>query len=179
MTCAVAMLRCVHKIAMIERKRFSHHCCARTQAATLTWLAYYDFTCVYVVNMQTTLKSLLAFVHSVVKTLSLNHCNTFVYTNIQHGRIRKDNENLRSCKSRAQYELASYPAFTDTRLSIWVCLVGIFMICCVLGCVVHQPWKHLYSSLDWSCMQFKLAIRTLTVSHGTSSTRSTRWDWCV
>ena len=45
---------------MIERT----HRCARTQAATLTWLAYYDFTSVYVANMQTCLKSLLAFVHS-------------------------------------------------------------------------------------------------------------------
>ena len=43
------------------------HRCAGTQAATLTWLAYYDFTCVYVANMQTLLKSLLAFVHSDVK----------------------------------------------------------------------------------------------------------------
>ena len=41
------------------------HRCARMQAATLTitWLAYYDFACVYVANMQTSLKSLLAFVH--------------------------------------------------------------------------------------------------------------------
>ena len=53
-------------IKLIERKRLSHRC-ARTQAATLTWLAYYDFTCVYVVNMQTWLKSLIAFVHSDVK----------------------------------------------------------------------------------------------------------------
>ena len=57
----------VHKcIAVIERKRFSH-CCAQTQAATLTWLAYYDFTCVYVANTQTSLKSLLAFVHNDAK----------------------------------------------------------------------------------------------------------------
>ena len=26
------------------------HRCARTHATTLTWLAYYDFTCVYVAN---------------------------------------------------------------------------------------------------------------------------------
>ena len=52
--------------AVIERNRFSHRC-ARTQAATLTRLAYYDFTCAYVANTQTSLKLLLAFVHSDVK----------------------------------------------------------------------------------------------------------------
>ena len=34
---------------VIETKAFSH-CCARTQAATLTLLAYYDFACDYVAN---------------------------------------------------------------------------------------------------------------------------------
>ena len=59
----------VHKcIAVIERERFLHRC-AQTQAATLTWLAYYDFTCVHVANMQTSLKSLLEFVHSDVKNV--------------------------------------------------------------------------------------------------------------
>ena len=48
---------------------FTSLCIARTQAATLTWLAYYDFTCVYVANMQTSLKSSLAFVHSDVKNV--------------------------------------------------------------------------------------------------------------
>ena len=51
------------------------------QAATLTWLAYYDFTCVYVANMQTSLKSLLAFMHSDVKKRFLSMI-TFVYTNM-------------------------------------------------------------------------------------------------
>lgn len=32
---------------VIKGKCFSHHC-ARSQAATLTWLVYYDFTCVYI-----------------------------------------------------------------------------------------------------------------------------------
>ena len=63
MTCCGRVHKC---IVVIERKCFSHHP-ARMQAATLTWLAYYDFTSVYVANMQTLLKSLLAFVHSDVK----------------------------------------------------------------------------------------------------------------
>ena len=54
-----------------------------TQAATLTWLAYYDFTCVYVENMQTSLKLLFVFMHSDVKNTSLNHRNTFSVH--QHG----------------------------------------------------------------------------------------------
>ena len=56
-----------------ETERFSNRC-ARTQATTLTWFAYHNFTCVYVANMQIYLKSLLAFVHIAMRnTVSLNH----------------------------------------------------------------------------------------------------------
>ena len=54
---------------------------ARTQAATLTWFAYHDFTlCVYVANMQTSLKSLLVFACTAM-FLSISAIH-FVYTNM-------------------------------------------------------------------------------------------------
>ena len=39
---------------------FLHLTVHERRQATLTWLAYYDFKCVYVANMQTYLKSLLS-----------------------------------------------------------------------------------------------------------------------
>ena len=81
---AVTMLMYTNVLRWLRESAIFSHRCARMQAATLTWLAYYDFTCVYVVNMQTSLESLLAFVYMqrCEKMLSLNHRNTFVYTNM-------------------------------------------------------------------------------------------------
>ena len=91
-------------VVVIERKRFSHRC-ARMQAATLTWLAYYDFTSVYVVNMQTWLKLLLTFVHSDVKNAFSQSpqydCNTDVsgtFTKI-HGAATQSRNRKRSSLS--------------------------------------------------------------------------------
>ena len=43
---------------MVYRFITSYVVAARTQATTLAWLAYYDFTRVYVANMLTSLKSI-------------------------------------------------------------------------------------------------------------------------
>ena len=96
----------VHMV--IERKHFSHRC-ARTQAATLTWLAYYDFICVYVANMQTLPKLLLAFLHSDVKKCFLSiH---FVHTNMAT-MTRTYPEMQRKC--------------TDTTSGLYTKICGIF-----------------------------------------------------
>ena len=70
--------------------------CTQAQAATLTWLAYYDFTCVYVANMQTSLKLLFAFVHNDVKNAFSQSPQYILCTPTwqpQHGRIWKVNGN--------------------------------------------------------------------------------------
>ena len=84
-----------HVGAVIERK---HHC-ARTQAATLTWHTYYDFKCVYVANMQTSLKSPLVFAHSDVNAFlqSPQYILRTPTWRPQHGRIRNVNGNIRCC----------------------------------------------------------------------------------
>ena len=57
---------CTHVV--IERKHFSH-CCAQMQPTTLTRLACYDLTLVYVANMRTWLNIATGtlFMHSDVK----------------------------------------------------------------------------------------------------------------
>ena len=67
--------------------------CTQIQAATLTWLAYYYFTCA---NMQTSLKSLFAFVHNNVKNAfsqSPQYILCIPTWQTQHGRIWKVNGN--------------------------------------------------------------------------------------
>lgn len=66
----MSRLPCWCTQVVIERKHFSHRCAQQMQPATLTRLACYDLTLVYVANMRTWLKLLqvLTFVHSDVKT---------------------------------------------------------------------------------------------------------------
>ena len=97
---AIAMLVYTNVLRWLRESVFSHRC-AWTQAATLTWLAYYDFTCVYVTNMQTSLKSLLVFVHSDVKKRFLSITAIHLCTPTWwpwHRRIRKVNGNILSYK---------------------------------------------------------------------------------
>ena len=54
------------------------------QADTLTWFAYYDFTCVYVANVQTLLKLLLVFVNSNVKKNAFSQSPQYICVH-QHG----------------------------------------------------------------------------------------------
>ena len=86
----------VHKcIAVIDF--FTSLC---TNAGSYSDMAcIYDFTCVYVASIQTSLKLLLAFVHSVVKKRFLSIIAIHLCTPTwrpRHGHIQKVNGNIRS-----------------------------------------------------------------------------------
>ena len=88
--------------------------------------------CIYVVNMQTSLKSMLAFVHSDVKN-AFSQSPQYMYTNM-------------ATATRTYPE--SYRKYTEQQVvnitTVWVCRVSIFMISrAVYRFVVHQHWKHL------------------------------------
>ena len=97
---AIAMLVYTNVLRRLRESVFSHRC-ARTQAATLTWLAYYDFTCVYVTKYANFVE-IATYVRAqrCEKTLSLNHRNTLCTPTWRpwHRCIRKVNGNILSYK---------------------------------------------------------------------------------